>query len=51
MKARRDYLMDFANRVHEKDYLMSKNYHTYKRVYKQTKEDIDLLNTELFSAL
>lgn len=51
MKARRDYLMDFAERAHEEDYLMSKNYHTYKRVYKQSKEDIDLLNTELFSAL
>jgi len=51
MKARRDYLMDFAERAHEKDYLMSKNYHTFKRVLKQTKEDIDLLNTELFSAL
>ena len=51
MKARRDYLMDFAERAHEEDYLMSKNYHTYKRVYTRTKEDIDLLKTELFSAI
>jgi len=51
MEARRNYLMDFAERAHEKDYLMSKNYHTFKRIYTQTQEDIDLLETELFSAL
>lgn len=51
MKARRDYLMDLAKRAHEDNFLMSRNYHTFKHAYTKTKEEIDLLNVELFSAL
>ncbi|MEP3891219.1 MAG: hypothetical protein ABJN69_12225 [Hellea sp.] len=50
MEAKRDYLMDLAQRAHEEDFLMSRNYHRFKQNYVTAKEDIDRLNVVLFSS-